>query len=332
MTTQRIEQVFPEALLKNIKRAIKKTPWQYGWASNRGIEFTHWNHSIVAADELNGLDRSSQLPPLYAEAWQHIQDTITGPQNLLRCYTNSHTYGVEGYPHTDSSRLLDQTLVIYMNDVWQRSWGGETNIYEGDEIIHSELPRDNRGLLFPGAKWHCARSVSRICPAQRITLMFKFAPKGYDTLRQAIQMLLETVGADKIKHKDGKLISHLLRVYDKLKSSNHDAVTCSAGALHSIFGTNIFKTVTTEDVKLVESVVGAEAVEIIQLFKNTARPLALDAAIKNNSTELTMTDGTTHTVTQNQLNTLCAIEAANLADQNSLKNWPNIKQFLTLKE
>ena len=170
-----LTQVFPEDLLKTVSDYIDTVPWKYGWASNRGIEFTHWNHSFAKGSTENGLDISNNLPEPILRAWNHLKVNYLGDQTLLRCYTNSHTYGVEGYPHTDSKRAVDNTIVVYMNPEWRREWGGETTVYDGDTIVHAELPKYNKGLIFPGAAVHQARSVTRVCPAQRITLMFKFA-------------------------------------------------------------------------------------------------------------------------------------------------------------
>jgi len=232
----KIEQVFPEDLLKSISEHIDTVPWRYGWASNKGIEFTHWNHSFAPGGAINGLDISDKLPEPILRAWNHLKVNYLGDQALLRCYTNSHTYGVEGYPHTDSRRSVDHTIVIYMNKEWRREWGGETTVYNGNDIQHAELPKYNRGLIFPGAAVHQARSVTRICPAQRITLMFKFAPRGVDIQRDNIQRLLNTVGAEKIKHSGRNLWTHLLNVYDILKAAGYGPTICGAGGLHSIFG------------------------------------------------------------------------------------------------
>lgn len=328
-----LQTVFPEDLLKRVKSTINSVPWRYGWASDRNIEFTHWNYDFASAGADNGLDRADRLKGAIAEAWQYLQDNYLGPQALLRCYTNSHTYGVEGYPHTDSKRSADHTIVIYMTPDWQLKWGGETMVYEGDKIIHAELPHYNNAIIFPGAALHCARAVTRICPAQRITLMFKFAAHGVDPLRDRIQQLLESVNADKIRHKNGKLINHLLRCYDLARANGHGDTVASVVGLHSIFGTNIFQhqTLKPEDRQRVVDTVGEEATALIELFRDVKRPSTLEFALARGSLNVELNDDRQLALTQNQLNTLCAVEAINLADQKSLKNYPKIKEFLRNK-
>jgi hypothetical protein len=322
----KIAQVFPEDLLKEVSTVIDTVPWKYGWASNKDIEFTHWNYSFAKGGALNGLDISKELTGPIAKAWQHIQTNITGPQALLRCYTNAHTFGVEGYPHTDSKRDADQTIVVYMTKHWQRDWGGETTIYDGDNIVHAELPKYNAGLAFYGNQWHCARSVSRICPSQRITLMFKFAPIDCDVTRDKIQSFLALIGADTVKHSGRNLWTHLLNVYDILKAQGYKQSICSAGGLHSIFGTTIFtkQMLTKEQRPIVVNLIGEEATQLVELFSTMKRPNTLEAALKNNVFDVEMKDGSVRTLSQIELNSICAIEAANLADQKSLKNYPNI--------
>jgi len=326
----KIEQVFPDDLLKQVSSVIDNVPWKYGWNSNKNIEFTHWNHSFAKAGAINTLDVSDQLSGPILAAWQHIQDKYIGPQALLRCYTNSHTFGVEGYPHTDSRRDADKTIVIYMTKHWQRDWGGETTIYDGDRIAHAELPKYNAGIIFNGDQWHSARSVTRICPSQRITLMFKYAAHNTDPIRDEIQKFLTLLGTDKVKHSGRTLWTHLLNVYDILKEHGYSQDICSAGGLHSIYGTNVFKhqTLGLEHSDIVAKLIGQEAEALVRLFHSIKRPSTIESALKNNNTEVELNTGETRTLTQNELNSICAIEAANLSDQKSLKNYPNIAAFL----
>lgn len=326
----KIDQVFPTALLKDVSAVIDHVPWRYGWASNKSIEFTHWNHSFAKGGALNSVDIADQLTGPIALAWQHIQDNITGPQDLLRCYTNSHTFGVEGYPHTDSKRDLDKTLIIYMNKHWQRDWGGETTIYHDDLIAHAELPKYNKGLIFSGTDWHSARAVTRICPAQRITLMFKYAPLHIDPIRCEIQKFLSLLNTDSVKHSGKTLWTHLLNVYDILKAEGHSQEICSAGGLHSIFGTNAFKhqMLNINQRHVVVNLIGEEATNLVELFHGIKRPQTLEHAVKNKTLQVELNSGEIKTLTQNELNSICAIEAANLSDQKSLKNYPLIAKFL----
>jgi hypothetical protein len=327
---RQIEQVFPDQLADAVESFVAGAPFKYGWPSNKNLGYSHWNYTIAPGSAFNGLEIAHMLPEPIRSAWNYIQEHYTGEQTLIRCYANAHTFGVEGYPHTDSIREHDKTIVVYMNREWRREWGGETMLYDGDRIEHAELPKFNKGLVFNGNQYHTARSVSRICPELRRTLMFKFAPRNIDTQRDKIQAFLTHVGADAIKHSGRTLSVHLINTYDILKKHGHPDYVCAAGGMHSIFGTNIFKsaTVSTEHRDIVAKIIGKEALELVELFRDIKRPETLEQAVKNKVLTVETNDGKTITLTESQLNNLCAIEAANLSDQKGLKNWPNISNFL----
>jgi hypothetical protein len=240
--------------------------------------------------------------------------------SLMRCYTNAHTYGVEGYPHTDSKRTADQTVVLYLNHYWRREWGGETVLYDGQDIAHAEIPYYNRALMFPGIAWHAAKGVSRICTDLRMTLMFKVAPKDADPLRDDLQKFLKAVGAREKAHSGRSLMNHLLCTYDYLKLAGQSQTVCLAGGLHSIFGTNYYTDVTVkpEDREQVVNFAGEDAVKLIELFSTQNRPRVLEDYL---------TGAIPADIDKDTMDALCAIEGANLMDQSGLDTWPKLKEF-----
>lgn len=326
----RIEQVFPQELADRLHKTITETGWHYGWRSNFGMGYGHWNKSYVKSSSANGLDIADKLEnPAIIDAWNLIKELYVPDHILLRCYANAHTYGIEGYPHTDSSRPKDKTILMYINKNWRREYGGETVIFKDNEILLSELPRHNRGLIFPGNYTHTARGATRICPDLRMTLMFKVAPSGLDLLRDEIQKFTQALGADKIKHYNDNLGDHLLRTYDLLKNKNAESYTTAAGGLHSIMGTNHFKQQVLDPkyMRRITIKFGPETTRLVELFSKIKKTETLESALKNKSTTLTLLDGTTIVESQHTINQLCLIEAANLADQNCLKQHTNLQEF-----
>ena len=315
----------PPELFKAVSHTVENAGWKYGWRSNKGMGYAHWNHDFGGGTPENGLDVSAALSGPIADAWNHLR-----PANsvLLRCYANAHTYGCEGYPHTDSSRPIDQTIVLYTVRQWRREWGGETVLYDGDRIVHSELPKPNGGVIFPGAMLHAARGVSRICPDLRTTLMFKFCPANADPLRDRIQRLLEEINAHRTPHSGRTLALHLLNVFDLLRNARQPDAVCAAGAVHSVWGTEHFKggVLDPSDFDRVASVVGFEAAELARLFGIIRRPEALEIA----GTELPLHAGGTVSVTQQQLDRLRIIDAENMADQGTLCRFPNLERLWNL--
>jgi hypothetical protein len=291
--------------------------------------YAHWNYDVAKAPTSNGLDVSDKIDGLYLEAWEHIKANLLPDHVLIRCYANAHTYGVEGYPHTDSSRNHDTTVVVYMNKNWRREWGGETVIYDGNKIVHAELPEFNRALVFNGADWHCARSVTRICPEQRRTLMFKCAKVNADPSRDRLQEFLQSAGADNHDHITGSLQHHLLMTYDILKAAGMPDGVCLAGGAHSIFGTNAFNKVCLSPERRDElvKVIGLPATELVEIFGKIDRPDTLAENIGADGADLRLTDGGTVRVNRLQLEALINIECANLDEQGELNKIRPLKEY-----
>jgi SM-20-related protein len=131
----------------------------------------------------NTVDREAEL--IANEHWQSVLGLWSFLKaaleyenaDLLRCYINAMTYGTDGYPHVDSTRSNEETLMVYLCSEWRREWAGETCLWdaEQEEIEVAILPRPGRLVIFDGRRLHRASSVSRICPVARMTLMFKVA-------------------------------------------------------------------------------------------------------------------------------------------------------------
>lgn len=327
--TKSIDHFLPKEIASNLYDHVRKMNWSYGWHSNNGMGYAHWNHDIAKAPTANGLDVSDRLSGVVLDAWNFIRDNHLPGHILLRCYANAHTYGVEGYPHTDSRRSDDVTVVIYMNRDWKREWGGETIIYDDDKIEHAELPAFNRAVIFDGSKWHCARGVTRICPEQRRTIMFKAARIGADLERDSLQRLLSQHGAHHHGHKNGSLQNHLLLTYDLLKQAGQAPAVCLAGGAHSVFGTNAFDKVTIDPAMrhVVVETIGLAATELVELFGSIDRPQTLLESMDKDDAVLRTRDGNQVIVSKDILNALLMIECANLLEQNELNRHKKLQQY-----
>lgn len=326
---RQIDGLFPVDLANDLLAELERGRWSHGWRSNSAMGYGHWNIDLARGETWNGLDVSARLQDPFARAWQFIRANVLPGHRLIRCYANAHTYGVEGYPHTDSIRPEDITIVAYMNRTWKREWAGETVIFEGDNTVLAQLPAFNRALIFSGADLHCARGVTRICPELRRTLMFKCAPEDCDPHRDALQVLLNQVGAFRKGHMNGNLGRHLLITYDLLRKAGQPAGVCLAGGAHSVFGTNAFKDPCLDpaDRPMLVEVIGEEAVRLVEIFGAIARPGTLDANVGKDGAFLEYTTGGGVAVTKLQLDALCMIECANLLEQSQLARWQNLNNL-----
>jgi Rps23 Pro-64 3,4-dihydroxylase Tpa1-like proline 4-hydroxylase len=159
--------------------------WTYGWQSKKNlVPFSHWNHNFLKtkSDNQDNLEHllleNDALAPL-RDIWLRLKTDHLKDHALVRCYANAHTFGIEGYPHTDSRKPGNYTTIVYVNPIWKPEWAGETVFFNDlGDIVHAVLPKPGRITTFDGRILHAARALSRICPAMRVTLMFKSTAPG----------------------------------------------------------------------------------------------------------------------------------------------------------
>lgn len=291
--------------------------WSYGWKSNKDINFGHWNTDITKTGINNNVDVSDRLPDVFVPIWAKIKEQY--PEAILtRCYANQHTFGTEGYIHTDTERKEDQTCVVYMTPEWDADWGGETVFFNNDktEILKSVLPKFGRTAIFSGNIQHCARGVSRICNRARMTLMFKFSinPQDYYSSESLLKNFLLNIGANQKPHKNGSLMDHLMRTFMLMKSANLNDGICLAGGLHSVYGTSSYKDgCLPHDSTLVADTFGEDVDAAVRLFGSLNRPDDLKDDSRLSEVELFL---------------MRCIEVANLYDQGELHLYPHLQEFL----
>lgn len=331
-----IQDVFPINLRDSLFNFVNNSNWKYGWRSNTSMGYAHWHYDYANVIMKNGIDISNQLPAVISESWQHLRSNYFSDSTLTHCYVNGHTFGTEGYPHIDSYRPDDKTVIVYINKTWRRDWGGETIIYDGNNILHAELPKGNKLLIFPGNLFHKASSVSRICPELRITLMFKFAPVNIDLIRDKLQIFLTQSAASWRKARSpmatanwnmvARLLHYSLSTYDLLKAAGQSNAVCCAGGVQSIFEPN-HTPLYSEHFNVIAPEVGEEATYLVQLLNKTNRPGTLELALATPTTEITLNDNSKITIDKKTLNSLCAIECATLLSQLSLSKYENLQKY-----
>lgn len=131
---------------------------------------------------------------------------------------------------------------------------------------------------------------------------------------------LTAKGAFQTKHSGRRLGDHLLNTFELLIENKAPKTVAIAGGLHSIYGTNAFKQITTSDRTEIQQHFGETTERLAYLFSIINRPKGLeDGHPKHWQT------GEDVFVSPEELHYLCLIEAANLKEQRiSLLRYPCI--------
>jgi Rps23 Pro-64 3,4-dihydroxylase Tpa1-like proline 4-hydroxylase len=183
------DDFLPAAQLETVQQFFQsKVFWTFGWQSDReNVPFSHWNHDFLKTHRANQDNSEDQLlsdPELapISDLWRKLKAEHLQGHALVRCYANAHTFGVEGYPHVDSRKPGNYTTIVYINPIWKPEWAGETVfLNDAGDIFQAVLPKPGRITIFDGRVTHAARGLSRICPAMRVTLMFKTTAPGAES-------------------------------------------------------------------------------------------------------------------------------------------------------
>lgn len=176
-----LDDIVPLDLQRRLEELASGPIWRYGWRSNdRQDRYCFWHAHFAGKANT----RRSCLVELVenpgaqaiAELWGVLSKQILNGHEPLRVYANAHTYGVEGYVHTDSTDEENYfTTIYYAHPVWRKNWSGEIMFYspDGDDVMKAVAPRPGRLVHFPGSILHKAQAPGRECPELRVSIVIK---------------------------------------------------------------------------------------------------------------------------------------------------------------
>lgn len=176
---QVLDDVVPGELYQALLDASMRIGWRFGWNTPANPNQLYWHHEVAGGRKSNTEDRSAEVEkhPLRSfAAYQNwlLERFVPNGSRILRFYLNAHTYGTDGWPHTDCDRPGEVTAVLYLVPAWQAGWGGETVVFNPQgEISHAVLPRPNRIVSFPSDWLHAPRPLSRAFGGLRVVLVVK---------------------------------------------------------------------------------------------------------------------------------------------------------------
>lgn len=177
-----VDDFLTEAEEKAIAIQLKGEVWRYNWPSYENSSSVRpcW-HVFIAGkgrplvqsslEELRGNKPWSCL----THVWERYLALHDFKITLLGVYANGQTFGQDTIIHRDNKVHPGLTIVVFCNEHWPTSWGGELVFYNDtkEHIIKAVLPKPRRMVVFDGRIPHAARSPSNTCDKVRMTLAFK---------------------------------------------------------------------------------------------------------------------------------------------------------------
>lgn len=320
MQTQVFEIEECEPLINVIRGKYVATGLQYGWKSNvdKPYDFGHWNKKILDNSKYHYYDHGV-MPFIESHKeigyiWDTIQKRI-GKRALLRTYINGYTFGTDGYYHVDDSWIVEkhgpdvltETIIVYLNQHWNKDWGGETSIVDSEgDIEFSILPKANRVFVFDSTKLHSARPLSRICPELRTVLVFKTI--DFKCLSKETDYIFKKTST--LQHTGRSFFEHLYKVGTILERYGRSKDVCAAGMYHSIYGTEFYNYEGSSQVdrEEIKGIIGEYAESLAYEFCRLQNRFDVLVNNKNNYDPSFRKD-------------LLFIEFANLIEQNFNRNY-----------
>jgi hypothetical protein len=175
-----IDDFYNEERYMTLVNALRTHKFSYFWGDQHGSHY--WNSQ---------LEEDGPVKDACVDLWNDFCQKFTKHGNLAGTYINGQTFGLEPGPHYDYGQPDGITIINYITDAWNLTWGGETLIYDHyayddmtlknvDSLLFSPvtvdaaiLPAYNRILAFPANQLHMVKPISRFFQGIRFTLMFK---------------------------------------------------------------------------------------------------------------------------------------------------------------
>jgi len=177
-----VDDFLTESEEAGINLQLKGAVWRYNWPNYEELPFVRpcW-HVFIAGK--GRPDRKSCLEELSNNEswcfligfWERFIELHNFDMTLLGVYANGQTFGQDTIIHRDNKTHSGLTVIVFGNEYWPTSWGGELVFYDDTKqnIIKAVLPKSRRVVIFDGRIPHAARSPSVKCDQVRMTLAFK---------------------------------------------------------------------------------------------------------------------------------------------------------------
>ena len=176
-----IDNLLTEDIARNLSEEFHSDNyWRCNWhsSSKRDPDQWHWHREIW--QDKKGLP---EILPSEMEKhqsikllWDAVNDKLIQGYNLsflpIRAYSNAHTYGLDGAPHTDDGEV---TAIYYPVHDWDPEWeGGTALLTEDGDCLQYCRYKFNRLFAFPAHTLHKAMPLTKKCNKLRTVIVFKW--------------------------------------------------------------------------------------------------------------------------------------------------------------
>lgn len=177
-----LDDFLTETEERNINARLAGEVWRYNWPNYEELLFIRpcWHVFIAGKGRPQGQscleELRGNLPwSFLSNVWERFLKLHAFKATLLGVYANGQTFGQDTIIHRDNKARSGLTMVVFCNEHWSTSWGGELVFYDDtkENIIKAVLPKSRRVVIFDGSIPHSARSPSVKCDLVRMTLAFK---------------------------------------------------------------------------------------------------------------------------------------------------------------
>lgn len=98
----------------------------------------------------------------------NLKTPIPAEWEMIATYTLGSRFSYVPW-HDDANHL--RSLTIYLNEEWDRDWGGMF-VYEDEDQLSAVLPSFNRALMFTPPLWHSVSPVTLSAPIRHSIQIF----------------------------------------------------------------------------------------------------------------------------------------------------------------
>jgi hypothetical protein len=151
-------------------RCVCSDNWRFGQKSNNDTVYPMW---FQAYYETFKKEYKEGIPEEIIQIGDRFIDLIGDEYMLVRNMMAGNTFGQDGDIHDDwLTPGESMTGVLYINRRWEDNWGGETIVYDKENLSKVEISKFEAGklIVFDGSNPHIGKGPQRACGELRCIL------------------------------------------------------------------------------------------------------------------------------------------------------------------